>query len=313
MNSKSFFQIITFVFLLTLVANSTFGQEVKVIPLWEGKPLFNKTSEDTEIQYYDSLNILRMRNVSIPTLEIYQPEHPNGTAIIVCPGGGYHHLSYDLEGRWMKDWMNSIGVTMFILKYRLPNDEVMDSKELVPLADAQKAIYLVRKNAKEYGIDKNKIGIMGFSAGGHLASTLSTHYKKNIIPNKESINLRPDFSILMYPVISMQEEITHQGSRENLLGANPSDELIKEFSNELCITPDTPPTFLVHADDDTVVPIENSLNYYTTLHENNVPVAFHVFEKGGHGFSMRDKRLVKQWTLLLKNWLVLNEFIPMQD
>lgn len=208
--------------------------------------------------------------------------------------------------------MNSIGVTMFILKYRTPNDETMDNKELVPLADAQRAIYLVRKNAEEYSIDKNKIGIMGFSAGGHLASTLSTHYKESIIPNKDNINLRPDFAILMYPVISMRI-MTHPGSESNLLGKNPSDELVKEFSNDLHVTENTPPTFLAHADDDPIVPVQNSINYYLSLHQSNVPASLHIFEKGGRGFSMRDKRLVKQWTFLLKEWLTINNFISTSD
>jgi len=308
MNRKLTFQLITIV--LTILPSTVFAQEGKVIELWKGKPLSNKTMDDTEIKFYDSLNIMRIRKVSIPTLEMYKPEHPNGTAIIVCPGGGYYHLSYDLEGRWMKDWMNSIGVTMFILKYRIPNDETMEHKELAPLADAQRAIYLIRKNAEEYGVDKNKIGIMGFSAGGHLASTLSTHFEQSIIPNEESISLRPDFSILMYPVISMKKGITHLGSRINLLEKNPSDELIDKFSNDLHITPNTPPTFLSHADDDNAVPIENSLNYYLQLHKNRVPASLHIFEKGGHGFSMRDKRLAKQWTFLISEWLAVNNFIP---
>jgi acetyl esterase/lipase len=199
-------------------------------------------------------------------------------------------------------------VAAFVLKYRLPSDRTMKNKTIGPLQDAQQAIKLVRLHAKEWGVDPHKVGIMGFSAGGHLASTASTHFEKAYIDNPKNVSLRPDFSILGYPVISLTDSLAHMGSRQNLIGKNPLEALIKEFSNELHITKNTPPTFLVLADDDKGVNPENSIKYYEALLKNHVPAEMHIFQTGGHGFGTHLLDGKDNWMDLLKIWMEHNGF-----
>jgi acetyl esterase/lipase len=184
--------------------------------------------------------------VSSPSVEIYLPEKEKatGAAVIICPGGSYVFLAYQNEGVATAKEFQKNGVAAFVLKYRLPNDAFMNDKKIVPMMDAEQAIKVVRQNATHWGLDTHRVGLMGFSAGGHLASTVATHFKKPVIENKEHINLRPDFLILVYPVISMQDKLTHKQSRTNLLGKDPSQELKDEFSNEMQVDADTPPTCL---------------------------------------------------------------------
>ncbi|MBN1299919.1 MAG: alpha/beta hydrolase [Melioribacteraceae bacterium] len=297
------------VLLLVLFIPNLFAQNSIIIRIWEGKPSYNFTSENLIREETDSAGITRYYDITIPELEFIKPGKPNGTAVIICPGGGYHRMAYTTEGYKMGQWFASMGISAFILKYRIPSDLFMDQKELVPLADAQQSILHLRENASKYGINADKIGIIGFSAGGHVASTLSTHFGEIVIPNPNDISFRPDFSILIYPVISMLNGITHNGSRNNLLGDNPSGLLVDQFSNEKHVTDKTPPTFLMHASDDTTVPVQNSLLYYEALKKNSVIAALHIFQQGGHGFAMRNKYLDKQWLYLLSNWLVENDFI----
>jgi acetyl esterase/lipase len=226
----------------------------------------------------------------------------NGTAVVICPGGGYQHLSMDKEGYKIAEKLNELGITAFVLKYRLPSDYIMVDKTIGPLQDAQRAIQMVRQNAVKWGIDVAKVGIMGFSAGGHLASTEATHYSKAVITNPDNVNLRPDFAILMYPVITMTE-VTHQGSKDNLLGKSPSKELIDLYSNEKQVTRDTPPTFIVHCQDDDVVPIQNSLMMYQALTANHVNAEIHVYQSGGHGFGLHNPRSHEDWFVDLTGWL----------
>jgi len=193
------------------------------------------------------------------------------------------------------------GITTFILKYRLPNDSTMIDKKIGPLQDAQQSIKIIRENSDKWGIDKNKIGIMGFSAGGHLASTAATHFEEAVIENIENTNLRPDFQILIYPVISMQDSLTHLGSRENLLGKNPSKELIDFYSNETQINENTPPAYITHTGDDTVVDVANSLEYYKSLKKNNVPTEMHIYPKGNHGFVLSQS--IEDWVLPIVKWM----------
>ena len=252
--------------------------------------------------------ILRISKVTVPTLTVFKPAHPSSkkTAVIICPGGGYAILASGHEGTDVAKVFNEMGVTAFVLKYRLPDDSTMQNKEIGPLQDAQRAIQLVRERAAEWNIDPTHIGIMGFSAGGHLAATASTHFTKAVIDNPNNISLRPDFSMLIYPVISFTDELGHTGSRDNLLGKNASKEKINEYSNELQVTTQTPPAFLVHASDDGGVNPMNSTRYYEALLTNKIPAELHIYEKGGHGFGLNNKTTNDKWMERAKNWLASN-------
>ena len=249
-------------------------------------------------------NVTRISKISNPTLTVFKPQKPNGKAVIICPGGGYSILAFDKEGTRVAEEFNKWGITAFVLKNRLPDDSINIDRSLAPLQDAQQAIRLVRQQAKEFGIDRNKIGIMGFSAGGHLASTAATHFNfKADISNNDTISCRPDFAILIYPVISFDTTIFHRGSRNNLIGTNPSKEKTDFFSNELQVTANTPPSFLVHASDDGSVPVENSVRFYQACVKNKVPVEMHTYPKGGHGFGMYNRTTDDSWMERLRNWL----------
>lgn len=230
----------------------------------------------------------RPTNITSPTLTVYVAKNSNGKAIVACPGGGYVHLAMDHEGHDMAAWFNAQGITYAVLKYRMPNEH-----HEVPLSDALQAIRLVREHAEEWNIEK--VGIMGSSAGGHLASTAATHYTDDS---------RPDFQILFYPVISMDLSICHKGSRERLIGKTPTDELVQLYSNELQVTAQTPPAFIMHSSDDRVVPVENSLRYYQALVKNKVPASLHCYPTGGHGWGYNDNfKYKRQWTGELEKWL----------
>ncbi len=225
------------------------------------------------------------------TLTVYHPESPNGMAIIMCPGGGYSGLAVNHEGHDMADWMTTQGITYVVLTYRMPK-----TNYTIPLQDAEEAIRIVRRHANEWKINPGKVGIMGASAGGHLASTLATHYS-----SKET---RPDFQVLFYPVITMDSNYTHMGSKNNLLGENPSDALVKKYSNEFQVTKDTPPAFIMLSSDDKAVPARNGINYYQALVDNDIPVSLHAYPTGGHGWGFRDNFTYKrQWTGELERWL----------
>ena len=251
--------------------------------------------------------------VSRPTLTAYLPPagKGNGTAVIVCPGGGYSHLAMTHEGTDIAKWLNSLGVTAFVLKYRLPSDETMIDKTIGPLQDAQRAIQLVRQQAARWGVDTKRVGIMGFSAGGHLASTTGTHFDEITIDNKDNISLRPDFMVLLYPVISFADSIGHRGSRDCLLGKQPSPALVQKYSNELQVTAQTPPAFLMHAEDDKTVQVVNTLYFYEALLKNHVPAELHVYPKGGHGFGMLNPTTKDEWTSRLENWLDANGWLKL--
>jgi acetyl esterase/lipase len=193
-------------------------------------------------------------------------------------------------------------VAAFVLKYRLPSDTIMIDKAIGPLQDAQRAIQMVRQKAVAWGVDPGRIGIMGFSAGGHLASTAGTHFNP-LIDNKENISVRPDFMILLYPVISFSDSIGHRGSRNNLIGPKPSADKVMEYSNELWVTPRTPPCFLVQAGDDHTVLVQNSVAFYEALQQNGVAAELHIYPKGGHGFGLHNTTTKDQWFDRLQNWL----------
>jgi acetyl esterase/lipase len=216
-----------------------------------------------------------------------EKDKATGAAVIICPGGSYKVLVYDGEGvRTAKQFAKN-GVAAFVLRYRLPDDSTMIDKTIGPLQDAQQAIKVVRENAQKWGIDTGRIGVMGFSAGGHLASTVATHFRKAVIENKNKTNLRPDFQILIYPVISMHDSLTHKDSRTQLLGSDPTKENVDLYSNELQVNKDSPPAYITQAADDKVVDVDNSIIYFEKLRHNNVPVEMHIYEKGNHGFVFK--------------------------
>jgi len=293
-----------------------FSQQKEII-LWPtGVPGSIENTSYEEAYTYDALAQLRgVSKVSEPTLTPFLADVSiaSGAAVIICPGGGYTHLAINKEGYKVAKWLNTLGVSAFVLKYRMPTDETMVAKTVGPLQDAQEAIRMVRKNASRWNIDKDKVGIMGFSAGGHLASTLSTHFNDNVYESDEAISARPDFSVLVYPVISMKNGVTHKGSKRSLLGDAPSEELIKHYSNALQINDTTPPAFLVHATDDTVVPVENSLEYYNTLKQYNVPAELHVYESGGHGFGLGVSGTNTNWPQDLKHWFLAHGLLKKDE
>ena len=292
-----------------LSANVLFAQ--KTVPLYKEVPNSKPAPKYKEKSVTGKDGVIRISKVSVPEMAIFQPKVSlgNNTAVIICPGGGYSILAYNLEGTEVAKILNKWGVTAIVLKYRLPSDSIMKDKSIGPLQDAQRAIQYARENAAQLNINPESIGIMGFSAGGHLASTLSTHFDKAYIDNTKNTSLRPDFSILAYPVISFSDEYTHSGSRNNLIDKNPSAELIKEFSNELQVTEKTPPAFLVLAGDDKGVSPENSIRYYEALLKVHVPAELHIYQNGGHGFGTRNKTTKENWMETLKHWMQHNNFI----
>ena len=284
------------------------GYAQQVIPLYIESIPNSIPYTMKEITLYRNGKFGGYKSISKPTLEVYLPTkaHLKSTAVIICPGGGYGMESYELEGINIAKAFINQGVIAFILKYRLPSDSIMKDKSIGPLQDAQQAIKLVRQRAAEWNIDINKVGIMGFSAGGHLASTAGTHFDTSYIPNNENISLRPDFTILVYPVISMTDKLAHLGSRTNLLGTNPTTEKINFFSNELHITDKTPPTWITHAGDDKVVDVDNSIVFYEALSHHNVPVEMHLYPKGDHGFVL--KLPTEEWMYPLFGWMKANNW-----
>jgi acetyl esterase/lipase len=274
------------------------------IDLYEGKIPNSKDVPDAETSETKD-GILRIAHISKPTLTIFalpKIDHRR-TAVIICPGGGYRINAFGKEGTDVAKKLNDQGIVAFVLKYRIPDDATMINKEIGPLQDAQQAIRFVRENASKWNVDPNRVGIMGFSAGGHLASTASTHFDHNYIEGSSAVNLKPDFSILVYPVISFTDSLSHGGSRTQLLGNPPSLEKIKEYSNELHITKDTPPAFLVHASDDGGVSPLNSVVYYENLTRKKVPAELHIYQKGGHGFGLNNKTTEDNWMERCVNWM----------
>lgn len=267
----------------------SYGQ--KTIDLWKDTPPSSNGITTPEVSEKDGWWIT---NISHPTLTIYSPvkEKNTGVAVIICPGGGYMGLAIQHEGEEFAEWLNTLGITGIVLKYRMPNKH-----KKIPLDDAWQAIRYARENAQALNINPQKVGIAGFSAGGHLAATASTHYCF------EGINTRPDFSILFYPVITMKIA-THGGSKNNLLGDTPSESDIYMYSNETQINAHTPPAILLLSDDDDVVSPENSIGYYQALKQNNIPASMYIFPEGGHGWGMnKDFKYNKMMLSLLKEWL----------
>ena len=244
-----------------------------------------------------------------PTLTICLPDKEISvdTAVVICPGGGYGFVSMDREGTQIADWLNSIGVAAFIVNYR---QNGTGYNYPAPLQDAQRAVRIVRARAKEWNIDPKRIGIMGFSAGGHLASSISTHFQNNYYDAKDAIDkasCRPDFMVLLYPVITMDDSFTHSGSKRNLLGRDPDPNLVETFSNEKQVTSNTPPTFLVHSSEDNAVPVQNTISFYLALLKAGVPAEMHIYQKGSHGSAIEKKfGMISTWPERCAQWMNVN-------
>lgn len=270
-----------------------------------------KPCKEKETYTKNNSGIGTVAHVTHPALQVFLPKVPNAAAssIIICPGGGYSVLAIDHEGIEAAKTLNQMGIAAFVLKYRIPDSSCMDHRENVPLMDAQQALKMVRENASKWKLDSAKIGVMGFSAGGHLASSLGTHFNDLVVSNPNHTSLRPDFMVLLYPVISFNDSIAHKGSKENLIGKNPPAALVHRFSNEEQITAKTPPAFLVHAIDDDAVPVANSISFVEALAKNKVPAEMHLYQSGGHGFGLHNKTTKDEWIERLKNWLTMNNFL----
>ncbi|MBI5727863.1 MAG: alpha/beta hydrolase [Ignavibacteriales bacterium] len=251
-------------------------------------------------------NGIRIKNVVSPTLTGCFPDiaQATGAAVVICPGGGYERLAIEHEGYDVGKWFARHGIAAFVLKYRLPSDSLMENKSIGPLMDVQEAIRIVRRNATNWLLNPNKVGVMGFSAGGHLAASASTLYADSVYANDGS-SARPDFSVLIYPVISMNDSITHKKSKQNLLGAAPSPEVIAHYSVELQVTKNTPPAFLIHSSDDKSVPFDNSTRYYNALNKLGIDAEIHIYKTGGHGYGLIGRGGEEsKWTEDLEKWLI---------
>ena len=310
MNLSSLLRLlVACLFSLSAMAQAVTPHEV--IPLWPANSMPNvlnggQSTTITEKSTTDG-GILRISDVVTPTLTVYpakrqQGQGAAGSAVMICPGGGYGILAAEHEGSDIASWLAERGITAFVLKYRLPDARLQQTPHEAPIADAMQGMRLIRQGAARYGIDPSRIGVMGFSAGGHLAATLSTHYNKGA---KADELAKPNFSILIYPVITFGDK-THSGSRTKLLGTLATDPAwIDYYSNEKQVSAATPPTFLVHAMNDKAVPVENSVDYYMACLKQGVAAEMHLYPTGGHGFGLRTKpgESVANWPAALEGWL----------
>lgn len=281
-----------------------------VLPLWPGKPPGGEkvTVTQSEIARSDDPRFkdVAILNVTQPNLTLFRPEKPNGAAMLIIPGGGYQRVVVGKEGYDIAQWLAGVGVTVYVLLYRLPADGWAAGPD-APLQDAQRAIRVIRSQAGRYGFDANRVGVMGFSAGGHLAAMAATRYGKQTyqpVDAADQLSARPDIAALGYPVITMKPGLTHGGSARQMLGESPSEASIAAFSAETGVPADVPPTFITHAADDGAVPVENALLMYAALRAQKAKVAMHLFEAGGHGFGLRSAKAapVSAWPDLFIEW-----------
>jgi acetyl esterase/lipase len=282
-----------------------FPPKMQSVPLYEDAAIPNSKPGPDEESSTDGSWI---RKVSRPVIKVYLPAKvkATGASVVIFPGGSYAGLSFDYEGTQQARFFIDHGIAAFVVKYRIPSDQTMIDKSLGPLQDAQQAMRFARRQAAEWNLDPKRIGAIGFSAGGHLASTLATHFEKAYVDNPERIDLRPDFLVLVYPVISMDAKITHMDSRRALLGADPSDAQIRLFSNELHVTNNTPPTLILHAADDRLVDVDNSIVFFEALRRAGVPVEARLFQKGQHGFFLMPR---DRWQGAIMDWLTSNGWL----
>jgi acetyl esterase/lipase len=299
--------------LVLLVANaipappdiSNFPQKMQSFPLYGDAAIPNsKPGPDEE----STANGSWINKVSRPVIQVYLPARTKatGTSVVIFPGGAYAGLTFDFEGTQQANYFIDHGIAAFVVKYRIPDDRTMVDKSMGPLQDAQQAMRFARQHAAEWDLDPARMGAIGFSAGGHLASTLATHFDKPYVENPDHIDLRPSFLVLVYPVVSMDAKITHLDSRKALMGADPSESQIRFFSNELHVTEDTPPTLLLHAADDRLVDVDNSIVFFEALRHAGVPVESRLFEKGQHGFFLMPR---DRWQGAIMDWLTASRWL----
>ena len=278
---------------MALPAAAKAAQAEDVVPLWPGKapgapqqlPKHQIMERSSDPMFHDRWIV----GVSKPSITVRRPANPNGAAVLLSPGGGYGFLSWDNEGEEQARWLNALGITCFILSYRLPG-EGWANRSIVPLQDAQRAMRLIRERAQQFGVDPKRVAVLGFSAGGHLAGSLATRFAETVykpVDDADSQSARPDLAGLIYPVVSTAEAFTHAGSRDNLLGPEATEAERRHASVELRVTADTPPIFLAHSSDDGLVPIQNSLSLYQAMLAAQRPCELHAFSRGGHGFGAR--------------------------
>ncbi len=300
----------------TQTANAQFpGQPApkepqKIIDLWNGNIPGAKNVDASKLDEVSTKSFFA-RDIKVPSIAYYPAdENPTGTAVVVCPGGSYAGLSYAFEGVNQAAWLNSIGISAFVLRYRMPKDEFMEKRCDGPLQDAQQAIRYVRSHAAEYGINPDHIGIVGFSAGGHLASAASTHFNDEVYKPAENVSARPDFAVLVYPVITMEPSYSEKGTRESLIGPDADQALIDRFSSEKQVTKETPTTFLAHAMNDKLVPYTNSVNYANALREKGVECELHLYARGDHGLGARNPIETQAfWHDACEKWLRMNGWV----
>ncbi|NQV33617.1 MAG: endo-1,4-beta-xylanase [Phycisphaeraceae bacterium] len=285
-------------------------QPTEVIQLWPNKIPGNITSEDFEKRSLRNHEV-RYSRVCKPSMDLYLPndtQRPTG-AVVICPGGGYGGLAYSHEGIWMAQAFNELGLAAAVVKYRLPDDRVMAERHKRPLQDVQRAMQIMHTNAKAWHIDTDKIGVMGFSAGGHLAASVSTHFKDVLVDTATQDQVKPDFSLLIYPVISFDPNLMHRGTRNNLIGADASEKQTTYYSNEKQVSGDMSPVCLVHASDDRSVKVENSLVFYDALRRHKVPAELTVLDQGGHGFGLRPGTTMNRWFKSVESFLIGHNII----
>ena len=307
-------KIKNYTIIISLILSTNINAQSAKIDLYpEGIDCLNALKQ--KIDYDESGRIFR--KVANPQIWYYPSSRLNNvkdkTAVLIIPGGGYEALWIDKEGVDVAKWLNELGISAFVLKHRIPYWEGKDCRSDVALADAQRAMRVIRKNSKKWIINPEKIGVLGFSAGGHLASSLSTHHDQGLKKSNleiEKFGSRPDFSILIYPVVTMKYPYVHMGSRKSLIGELPSNEMVEYFSNELQVKADTPPAILIHSDDDLGVLVENSVNYYLALRKYKIPAALHVWEDGEHGYGLaKSQGSVKDWPYICENWMIQRKLI----
>jgi acetyl esterase/lipase len=299
-------------------------KKILFIALWIGTSLIGFAQQDSLLLYPDGVpgaipldipekvtvnpndGVTITTDIQQPKLFVYRPQKPNGASVLICPGGGYYVLAIDHEGHQLAKWFVERGITAFVLKNRLPDERLMTEKHIRPLQDAQQALRIIRKNAKKWNLDSNKVGIMGFSAGGHLAATAGTRFQKQVGEiTDHTLSVRPNFMILIYPLISFRVGIDRlKGIQDKLLGKDANELLIDEYCLDKQVTSETPPTFIVYASDDSLNP-EHGIVFYRELQKNKVPAELHIYEKGGHGFSLSKKNRghVEAWDKEMEGWL----------
>ena len=293
----------------TVAADTTnFPPKMQSVPLYGDAEIPNSKPGPNEEASSDGSWI---KKVSRPVIQVYLPAKAKatGAGVVIFPGGSYAGLTFDFEGTQQANFFVDHGIAAFVVKYRIPSDLTMVDKSMGPLEDAQQAMRFVRRHAAGWNLDPMRVGAIGFSAGGHVASTLATHFDKAYVDNPDHVDLRPDFLVLVYPVISMDAKITHMDSRKALLGTDPSDSQIRFFSNELHVTSDTPPTLILHAADDRLVDVDNSIVFFEALRHAGVPVESRLFQKGQHGFFLMPR---DRWQGAIMDWLASNGWLGLQ-